>query len=324
MRSWQDHRAESGNVSQKKAIVIANPAAGRNDVRGTALKARNHLEAHNWSADLVFTAPQVSVADKPGSWLSKRYAGTVDRVVVIGGDGTLREVVSGLGDEVRQTTVAFIPLGNANVTARQFNFPRDIEANIATITNSTFAAMDVGRVNGDVFLAMVGVGYDALVTAMVGAARSTRPGRWFYSLRAGGDVLYVLSGLMTGLRLLPRKFDFHIDGTSASRAYPTIWISNTRTYAKSWSVTPAASINDGRLDFHACKYAGLIRPLIVMRRAVHGKPAPASISEYGTVTTCRIQSDKPFRWQMDGDPMPATDKLDIEVIPHHFRIVVPE
>jgi len=316
--------AKSDNVGKKKAVIIANPASGRGAAREIGLKAKRRLEACNWRASLEFTRPMASNGEKPGSWLSHKYAGTVDRFVVVGGDGTLREVVAGLGDNVRQTTLAFIPLGNANVIARQLEFPEDVETSIAMITDSGTTSMDAGSVNGDIFLALVGVGYDALITAIVGGTRSTRPGRWLYNLRAGGDLLYSMAGLLTGLRFWPQQFVLTVDGKTASRPYPTIWISNTKIYSKGWSITPAASVSDGRLDYHVCKYAGLIRPLIVMRSAMNREPAPASISEYGTVNACRIQSEKPFRWQMDGDPMPAAGKLDIEALPHYYKIVAPK
>jgi len=319
-----DRAAKSDNVSKKKAIIIANPASGRGNAREIALKAKHTLETHHWCASLEFTRPMQSMADKPGSWLSKRHAGTVDRFVVVGGDGTLREVIAGLGDKVQQTTVAFIPLGNANVIARQLGFPEDIEASIAMITNGGSTAIDAGSVNGDIFLAMVGVGYDALVTAIIGGLRSTRPGRWFYNRRAGGDVLYAMAGILAGLRFLPQRYVLTIDGHTRDRTYPTIWVSNTAVYSKGWSITPAASVSDGRLDYHACKHAGLIRPLIVMHSAMCRKQAPPSISGYGTLNTCRIQSEKPFRWQMDGDPMPAVGNLDIKILPRHFRIVAPQ
>jgi diacylglycerol kinase (ATP) len=316
--------AKSDNVGKKKAIIIANPASGRGHAREIGLKAKHRLEADNWCASLEFTSPMEPDTDKPATRLSKRYAGTVDRVVVVGGDGTLREVIAGLGDKVQQTTVAFIPLGNANVIARQLDFPEDIEACIAMITNGGSTAMDAGRVNDDIFLAMVGVGYDALITSIVGSLRSTSPGRWFYNLRAGGDMLYATAAILTSLRLFPQRFELTIDGNPLSQAFPTIWVSNTATYSKGWSITPAANACDGWLDYHVCKHAGIIRPLIVMHSAMWRKPAPASISEYGTFNACRIQSERPFRWQMDGDPMPAVRELDIEVLPRYYRIVAPQ
>jgi diacylglycerol kinase (ATP) len=284
----------------------------------------HRLETDNWCASLEFTSTKGPIDDKPGSWLSKSHAGMVDRVVVVGGDGTLREVIAGLGDKVKQTTVALIPLGNANVIARQLNFPGDIEACIAMITNGGSTAMDAGRVNGDIFLSMVGVGYDALITSIVGSLRSTGPGRWFYNLRAGGDVLYAIAGILTSLRFFPQRFELIIDGNTFNQAYSTIWISNTATYSKGWSITPAASTCDGRLDYHVCKHAGIVRPLIVMHSAMRRKSAPASISECGTFNACRIQSQRPFRWQMDGDSMPSVRELDIEVLPRYYRIVAPQ
>src|SRR5204862_2064920 len=89
---------------------------------------------------------------------AKRRAGCleadVDRLVVAGGDGTLNEVLNGPCDPSR-TPIALLPMGTANVLARELGLPREPVEIAAMIDGGAIRRLDMGLVGERRFLMVV-------------------------------------------------------------------------------------------------------------------------------------------------------------------------
>ena len=150
------------------AIAIINPAAGasrrRAGVRGMIARLRaagidvesrttaDAADARRIAAEVAGEARSDGLARS--NWLA-RY------IIAVGGDGTIREVADGLAG----STVPMIvwPTGTENLLARSFGFRADPELTLACITAGRTMAMDIGIANGQSFLTVAGVGFDAEV-----------------------------------------------------------------------------------------------------------------------------------------------------------------
>jgi len=300
----------------RRTVIIVNPTAGQARPLAVAEDARRFLEAAGWTAEIRPT-------EAPGhaTELARRYAAEVERVVVVGGDGTLRETVTGMPD--RTVPVALVPIGKANVVARDLRIPRTPAAAVRALASEHVVAMDVGRVDDSIFLAMVGVGYDGWVTAGVGRMRSGRVGAWLYRY-GGSSLIYLLAGLPSLLRLRPTRAQVTIDGAECEHGYPSLVVSNTETYSLGWSMTPGASLHDRQLDHQLNRRSAPWFVLWTLAAAVLHRRLPGWLAEHGCGKRYTIRADRPFRWQVDGDPMPPTDRLTVEALPEYVRMVVPD
>lgn len=300
----------------KRAVIIVNPVAGEQRPLDVATEAADYLEGAGWSAR---TLPTESAGH--ATEIARAQAAEVELVVVVGGDGTLRETVTGLGASSR-VPVGFVPIGKANVIARELRIPRSPHRAIRLLTSGQPRAIDVGRVGDSIFLAMVGVGYDGWATAGVGAIRATGWGRLLYQ-HGGSTLIYLLAGIPALLRLRPNRVAVDVDGRRCRRRYPSIIVSNAESYALGWAMTPGASIDDGRLDYQANRRAAPWFVLATLAAAILRRRLPALVAEYGRGAEIVVESEQPFRWQVDGDPMPATSRLEIGVLSSYTRILVP-
>jgi diacylglycerol kinase (ATP) len=300
----------------RRAAIIVNPTAGQAHPLEVAEEARRFLVDAGWEVTLHPTEAAGHATE-----LAREHGSNAERVVVIGGDGTLRETVVGLPD--RSVPVALVPIGKANVVARDLGIPRSPASAILALDSDRIAPMDVGRVGDSVFLAMVGIGYDGWVTAGVAAIRNGRAGGLLYRY-GGSSLIYLLAGLPSLLRLWPVRVRVSIDGSEAPGTYPSVVVSNTETYAIGWSMTPGASVHDGRLDHQLNRGAAPWFVLWMLAAAVLRRRLPGWLADHGVGRRYTIRADRPFRWQADGDPMPPTDTLQIEVLPEFVRMVVPE
>ena len=85
-----------------------------------ALRACEFIQNKNWQLVECISSTYAGEIEHE---LSSRAAAQADLIILIGGDGTLRELVSGLQKYESRPEIAFIPMGNANVVARELNIP---------------------------------------------------------------------------------------------------------------------------------------------------------------------------------------------------------
>lgn len=299
----------------RRALVIVNPVAGEQKPLQVAAATRSHLEAAGWQVDALTT-----VGAGHATKLAREHGADRALVVVVGGDGTLRETVIGLHDH--GVPVGLVPIGKANVVARELGIPRTAAAAIELLSVGTARPMDAGQVGDSVFLAMVGIGYDGWATAGVGWMRATRGGGFLYRHRCA-SLVYAVAGVPALLRFFPGKVKVYCDEVALPGRYPSMVVSNTETYALGWAMTPGATVDDGRLDHQANRRSAPWFVLTTLLAAILRRRVPRLIAEYGSGRRYRVVSDRPFRWQVDGDPMTPVRQLEIEVLPGYAQIVAP-
>lgn len=308
------------------AVVLYNPVSGRGKAIAVGEQAEAHLRACGFTTERIATSP-----DAGATQLAAEVAARTDLLVVAGGDGSLREALTGLGDHVSRVRVALLPLGNANVIARELGIPLDPGAAIAATTSGCVSDFDLGLVtlsNDDaaaesqLFLGMVGIGWDALVVKWIDRIRSSRLGRRWYRLWA--DSVYCVAGLIATFAPHPRNLRMRVDGEIREERFRAALACNTRTYGKGWSMAPGASARSGRLHFQARKRSLLPWLIWHLLAALRSRTAPAFISEYGSGRRLAFESDRPFAVQVDGDARGTALRVRLRVRPGAARIVVPK
>lgn len=237
--------------------------------------------------------------------------GEFDLVVAGGGDGTINEVLNGLGDH---TPLGILPLGTANVLARELKIPlNDVAAACEVLRTCRAHPVDLGVCNGRKFALMVGIGFDAETVKEVPPNVKDLIGAPAYVLSG----LRVLNQMQKPLRYrltLPR-------GRIVSRGMMLV-VANASSYAGDLQIAPLASLEDGLL--HLClfrersKLAFLGQLFQVLRRKQLQDPNFL----YQMAPWVRVHCDPPAAVQLDGDYFGRTP-VDIRCLPGAVRIVRP-
>ncbi|WP_176793609.1 diacylglycerol/lipid kinase family protein [Rhodospira trueperi] len=149
------------NQMRDRVVVLVNSAAGAfvgqpEAARALADRLVTALERHGLPA----TARLESGATMADAACAATEAGA-RALLVAGGDGTLAAVAQALCDAETphdHPPLAALPLGTANLLARDLSMPEDPEAAIAALAEGVVGRIDVGRVNGRVFLNAVVLG----------------------------------------------------------------------------------------------------------------------------------------------------------------------
>jgi len=155
-----------------KVTIILNPSSGKQ--RASTLRA--NAEALARAQHVALT---VRVIEGPGD--GKRFAQEAvtegaDRVIGVGGDGTLNAIAGGLvGTPV---PLGIVPMGSGNGYARSLKVPRDPQAALEKAFTGKASPMDVCYMNDRLFLGTAGIGFDARVASKFD--QSTGRGMWTY------------------------------------------------------------------------------------------------------------------------------------------------
>jgi diacylglycerol kinase family enzyme len=247
-------------------------------------------------------------------------------VVVLGGDGTLNEAANGLAGS--GTALAALPGGSTNVFARTIGLPNDpIEATgdlLAALAQGSIQRVGLGSVNGRYFLFHVGMGFDAAVVAQVERRASLK--------RYAGHPLFVYAAFSTWLRHYdrsrPRFAVRHADGTVIDDAYLAICLNtNPYTYLGNLplNLAPGTDLDSG-LAMLTLRTLSLGKTLRVVGSSfVGGRYLRGSKwTDHRTdLTSVVVEGFGPFPYQVDGDHLGDTERLEIRHVPDVLDLVLP-
>ena len=316
-------RSEPMTSAAVNTAVLFNPKAGRSRGREVATRTAGFMREKGWQIVTLTPTPGDPQARRRLIGDLARYA---DCLVVVGGDGTLRDVGAALQAHAAGTTLGFIPIGNANVLARELGIPRDPPEAARVLSNGRILAVDAALVTpGDrrtppsFFMAMLEVGFGAAVIHRVDRWRR----RWPRAYRIWGDLLYLLAGISTLRGPPPSRFQIRIDAQPPLAACRLGVIANTGTYAKGWSLTPEAFATDGILDIFVRRRADPAAVVQNYRNAWRRRPVLAVDTRYRRGRRVTITGQTPLWLQVDGDPLPPQTRLHIDILPQAVRILVP-
>ena len=310
----------------KTVAVIYNPISGGSRGESISLRVEERLIAGGFRVERHATRDRLGAAP-----MAKELADRADdgldlvRVIVAGGDGSVREAINGLGPTAERIPLGIVPTGNANIVARELGISKNIDEAIETATSGTPVPLDVGTVTTDtateLFVAVVGIGWDAHTVRMMDRVRHSNGGRFAYRMWADG--LYGVTGLAAALRPGQVRFSVSVDDQPLSGDFCAAWISNLRTYGKGMSVTPEAHRASGRLHVQARRRSAPPFLASQLAHALRGTHTPASIAEYAEGTRVRLLASEPFAIQIDGDDRGWTRTLDVGLRPGAARVVAP-
>jgi len=236
-----------------------------------------------------------------------------DLVLAVGGDGTANEVAQGLLGSA--AALGIVPVGSGNGLARALRLPLRPAAALAALEAGVRRRIDVGRLNGGLFLNVAGAGFDAAV----GGAfhRAGRNGR------RRGFLGYARLSLaeVFRYRALPLRVEAG-DQSLESRPF-VLTFANGPQYGSGAVINPGARLDDGRLEVVLFDETSLLGVLAAAPRMFLGgiERAPRYRRLAGSRVT--ITADEPLPIHRDGDPAEPQTRLEVVVVPRALDVVVP-
>lgn len=301
--------------------MIFNPAARGDKAR----HLRRQLDA--LGAQCAFKA--TTAAGDARRLAAQAVAEGFELIVAAGGDGTVNEVLNGIGDAPEgfaRARLGVLPLGTVNVFARELKIPLKIERAWEVLQRGRELKIDLPRVEFSVngilqkryFCQLAGAGLDARAIELVDWRHKKQAGKLAYVI-AGLKALCEKKPIITVARAsCPRVSN--PEGTHGQAARATIsgelvLVGNGRFYGGSFAILPQADWCDGRLDLCVLprvNFWTLLRcgPGLLLRGEL-----PASGAQRLSAETFELTSETAAAFELDGEwvgKLPATFAIERE------------
>lgn len=285
-------------------LLLVNPTSGR----GRALKLQAITTQALREAGYWPTVHVTVSLDEATELARAATAGSV--IAVLGGDGFLGAVVAGAKD----SGAIVLPLagGSGNDSVRRLGLPLDPVKTIKSIPTLSERRVDLGVVNGRVFLGVANVGFDGLANELGNSTKINL-----------GPLVYLYGGIKAFLSWRNVSFTLTVDGKQ--REFPgwLVAVGNVGQYGGGLRICPESMVDDGALDVVSLGKASILRVAELFVRSYRGKHlrVPGVSSMRGR--EIRIESGTPLNIYADGEKvgqLPAT----IGVLPHAVSMLVPE
>ncbi len=311
-------------INTEKYLVVVNLHAGSKKCERDWPEIKKLLVKAAFDMHIVFTEGQNHALQMTQDLIEKEG---FRKIIVVGGDGTLNEVVNGVFKQMRYRTmeiqIGLITVGTGNDWGRMYEIPETYKEQVKIIRNGRFILQDIGVVkyrhaseeDNRYFANIAGMGYDALVAKKTNVMK--QKGK-------GGAIVYLLN-LLSGLFQYKNvQLDIEADGKHVfSGKVFTMSIGICKYNGAGMMQLPFAVPDDGLFDVTVIRKTTKLRVVKNIKNLYDG--SFISMPEVETFTGKKFTirstpSDKLFL-ETDGESL-GHSPLDFEVIPRAAKMIV--
>ncbi len=293
----------------KPAIaVIVNADSGAGHDPDIAARLATLFARAGREAEIVLADGGGEIAAAVAAALARQS----DIIVAGGGDGTLSSVGAALVDST--VALGVLPLGTLNHFAKDLGIPLDVEDAVEMIVHGRPQRIDVGEVNGHIFLNNSSLGlYPDIVRERVRQQRRLGRSKWVAAAWA------TLAALR---RYTFLKVRLTVDGVESTRRTPFVFIGNNEYRMEGFAIGERAGLQDGRLSIYVAQRPGRLRLLQLALRALFGSLKQARDFQSLLGTDVVVESrHKRLRVATDGEITLMTPPLRYRTRPASLAVI---
>ncbi len=291
--------------------MIINGSAGSGHDEQQAHYLRDKFGAHGFEARVTLAA---SGADMTAA-ARDALAHGMTAVVAGGGDGTINAVASVMVD----TGVPFgvLPLGTLNHFAKDIGIPLALDEAIATVAGGARRQVDVGEVNGQIFLNNSSLGlYPDIVRDREKQQSRLGRGKWLAALWATIGALRRYPFLSVRLCMG--------DGDEHARHTPFVFIGNNDYTMQGLNIGARARLDSGKLSVYVAQRPGRLGLLRLAWSALRGRLAQERDFDVLSADSLAIETrHQRIRVATDGEVTVMATPLRYRIRPAALTVIVP-
>jgi YegS/Rv2252/BmrU family lipid kinase len=242
--------------------------------------------------------------------IARETAGSADVLVVLGGDGSLFEVVNGIMDTPYRPKLAQIPVGTGNSFIKDLGI-NSVQDGIAAILGGKLRAVDLGRFSSDCgtyfFINLMGAGFVARVARLAGRFKFL------------GAFSYTLAVLLLLVPLKARRLEIVADGVPSVRDALFVEICNSKKTGGDMIIAPEAEVDDGLFDIIIAKAMNRRQVLALFPQIFKGTHVHSPLIESFKCRNISVRFDTIEPVSPDGEQTGNTP-LSAEIVPRALEL----
>ena len=291
------------NGGTLKVLFIINPISGGKAKNDWEASIREYFRESPHSTDFYLLTGK----DDKRSVLHHIETVKPDRVVAVGGDGTVKM----LAEILKETTMALgiLPAGSANGMATELGIPMEQDAALDVVVHGMIKKIDVLRINEEeICIHLSDVGLNAMLVKYF--EQSETRGMWSYG-KAVFRVLWEKQKM---------KVRIQTENETLQREAYMVVLANARKYGTGANINPEGDIADGTMEIVILRKLNVfeIMKAIFTDRTFH----PRRI-EIICATSVELKLHRKAYFQIDGEYKGKTTSVKARVLPGILNVIVP-
>jgi YegS/Rv2252/BmrU family lipid kinase len=294
-----------------KIAVIINAGSGtKSDNDALVKQIEERFAAHDITAEVHCAADGEELL----KFAAEMAESDIETIVAGGGDGT----ISAVATEVIKAnkTLGVLPLGTLNHFSKDLKIPQLLEEAIALIAAGHATEIDVGEVNGRIFLNNSSIGlYPRIVHKREKQQQRLGRSKWYAAFWAAVAVLRRYSFL---------RIRLNIAGKNITRKTPFVFIGNNEYAMEGWHVGARPRLDTGKLSLYIVHRTWRLGLIILAIRSLLGILKQAK--DLDVILTEEIEifskKDRSFLVAFDGEVTAMRTPLEYKIRPRALRVIV--
>ncbi|MBQ8429831.1 MAG: diacylglycerol kinase family lipid kinase [Clostridia bacterium] len=276
--------------------IIFNPTAGKKKAKQALETVCKALRERN----VAFQVHQTMAAHDAETIARRLTAAGASNLIVVGGDGTLHEVLNGIVDPAH-CTLGVIPAGTGNDFAEAAGIPLDAAEAVKIILERKAKSVDFLQVGDRRCMNVTGLGID--VQVLERCARG----------KMKGKLKYLMSLIQTVFTYKGCKVHIESDGVEDARDVLLAAACNGSQFGGGIRICPTAEIGDGKINVVTVDcLGGVFKILKAFTALMKGKILSYSKTKHFLCDRVRLTTETPCAVQLDGEIYPDLI-LDVQV-----------
>jgi diacylglycerol kinase (ATP) len=299
-----------------ETVFLVNPASANGSTGRRWAEVAHRAATRGLEGDAL-------LSQRPGHLgeLARAAAdGGAKLLVVVGGDGSVNEVVNGIAgrDDVE---IALIPRGTGWDFARTYGIPHRLDRALDVALTGRPRTIDLGRATyhawdgNEAELYFANVASAGMSGAIAQRANDT-------SKALGGKASYLWATLAVFARWQNSEIRVTVDGESRAAPMHDVVVANGRTFGGGMIICPDAEPDDGLFDVLTIGDLTKTDLLVTLPKTYRGRHLPHPKAELLRGAVVTIASDAPLPIELDGE-QPGTTPVRFEIVRSALRVRVP-
>lgn len=291
--------------SQKKFLFVLNPISGGSDKADMQDVVKDYANAEG----ITLIEYETTGEDDEAKILKLYKEHNPDRILVAGGDGTIKMVAEAV--EHTDAVIGVLPAGSANGLSVDLNLPKDFTEVLKIAFHGKVMEMDLVCINDKKSLHLSDIGVNAELI------------KNYENSNIRGKLGYAIQAVNTLTDMAP---PFHVrieadDKVIESEARMVV-IANTQRYGTGVTINPYGIMDDGKFEIVILKNMDLL----VIGKILSGNMPVDSSDDIEIISTDKalITTNMPVDFQIDGEYYGQEERLEVRILHKDMKVAVPD
>jgi diacylglycerol kinase (ATP) len=304
-RQWILPARAASQEERMNLRLLYNPKAGRGRARRHVAEAVALLRARGAEVDVAESQSPEHLVELA----SEASAGSYDRIVVCGGDGSLNLAVRKL--DLQRATLAILPMGSGDDFAHTLGIPGNLAQACDIAVGSGVRGIDVASAGGVRYMGVAGVGFDSVVAERANRVKLLR-----------GSLVYLYSIFSVLPRFEPISMRVTLDGSVSDEEVMFVVVGNTHRYGGGIAIAPGALPDDELLDVCIVSRCSRWELLKTLPRAYTGGHISSPFVRMMTARKVAIETGDRLAVYADGERLTETP-AEFQFATQRLRVAAP-